>query len=179
MSKTKDVVSELLITNEDFNDEVLIQVIEGYLASSPVLDWRYYLVKYQSMRPGRYGMYWWPGDGKEGKKSRNILMMTTEKSISNGKNYNIFLKTLHDKLHQEFPDLYLGNYAFQHDGDKLIIGADKAISCDDASYTVYKILEGKTYEAIESISIPQDESGVNDTQDRIEIGESLIRNLCS
>lgn len=179
MSKTKDVVSELLISNEDFNDEVLIQVIEGYLASSPVLDWRYYLVKYQSMRPGRYGMYWWPGDGKEGKKYRNILMMTTEKSISNGKNYNIFLKTLHDKLHQEFPDLYLGNYAFQHDGDKLIIGADKAISCDDASYTVYKILEGKTYEAIESISIPQDESGVNDTQDRIEIGESLIRNLCS
>lgn len=179
MCQTKEVLGKLLISREEFNDEALEQIIDSYLASSPILDWRCYLVKYQSMRPARYGMYWWPGDGKEGKKYRKILMMTTEKSISNGKNYNIFLKTLYDKLHQEFPDLYLGNYAYQHDGDKLIIGGNKAISCDDAVYTIYNILEGKTYEATESIPIPQDESGTNDIQDRIEIGESIIRKMYS
>lgn len=179
MSLTKDVLYRLLISNADFNDEVLIQIIENYFASSPIMDWRYYLIKYQPMRPGRYGMYWWPGDGSNGKRHRNILMMTTEKSISNGKNYNIFLKTLYDRLIEEIPELYLGNFAFQHDGDKLIIGTNRAISCDDASYTVYNILDGKNYDAIETIPIPQDESGSNDVQDRIEIGESIIRKLYS
>jgi hypothetical protein len=129
------------------------------------------------MRPARYGMYWWPGDGRQSKKYRNILMMTTEKNISNGKNYNIFLKTLYDKLHQEIPELYLGNYAYLHDGDKLIIGTNRAIGCNDASYTVYNISNEKTYEDIETIPIPQDESGLNDVMDRIEIGESIIRKM--
>lgn len=178
MSRTKEIVGKLLLSNEDFNDEVLNQIIENYLASSPVMDWRYYLVKYQHMRPGRYGMYRWLQDDTQDKKSRVILMMTTEKS-TNGWNYNIFLKTLYENMRKEFTDLYLGNYAFQHDGDKLIIGANRAVSCDDTSYTIYNILDGKTYEAIETIPIPQDESGVNDAQDRVKIGESLIRKLYS
>ena len=179
MCQTKEVIGKLLISCEEFNDEVLKQIVESYLTSTSILDWRYYLVKYQSMRPARYGMYWWPGDGKEGKKYRKILMMTTEKSISNGKNYNIFLKTLYDKLHLEFPNLYLGNYAFLHDGDKLFIGPNRAISCEETSYMVYNIPDGKTYEAIETIPIPQDESGISDIQDRIEIGELIIRKIYS
>ena len=178
MSRTKEVMNKLLLSYDEFNNEVLSQIVSNYLKSSPTLDWRYYLIKYESMRPGRYGMYRWPGDGNEGKRYREILMMTTEKS-TNGMNYNIFLKTLYDRLHKDFPDLYLGNYAFQHDGDKLIIGAEKAISCDDASFTVFNIQEGKSYEAVETVEIPQDDSGVNDAQDRIEIGDALIRRLYS
>lgn len=178
MAQTKEVLNTLLIKSETIDDAFLKGIISQYFQSSPALDWRYYLVKYKSMRPGRYGMYRWPGEGKEGKRSRVILMMTTEKS-TNGWNYNIFLKTLYDALHDEFPDLYLGNYAFQHDGDKLIVNSQKAISCDDASFTIYNILDDKTYEAVNTIDIPQDESNVADARDRIEMATEIIRDLHS
>lgn len=178
MTQTKEVLNALLLKSETINNDFLKEIISQYFLSSPALDWRYYIVKYKSMRPGRYGMYRWPGEGKEGKRSRVILMMTTEKS-TNGWNYNIFLKTLYDALHDEFPDLYLGNYAFQHDGDKLIVNSQKAISCDDASFTIYNILDDKTYEAVETIDIPQDGSNVADAQDRIEMATEIIRNLHS
>ena len=178
MANTKQCLNKLMLSSEAITDDVLSKVIDDYLASSPLLDWRYYIVKYQSMRPGRYGMYRWPGDGANGKKSREILMMTTEKS-TNGWNYNIFLKTLYDSLHEEFPDLYLGNYAFQHDGDKLLIGIERAISCDDSCYTVYEVLDDKTYNPLSIEPISQSETEGADAEDRIVIGLNLIRNLHS
>jgi hypothetical protein len=178
MANTKQILHQLLLSSETITNDILKKVIDDYMSSSPMLDWRYYIVKYPSMRPGRYGMYRWPGDGLNGKKSREILMMTTEKS-TNGWNYNIFLKTLYDSLHEEFPDLYLGNYAFQHDGDKLLIGTERAISCDDASFTVYEVLNDKTYNPLSVESIPQSDTEGADAEDRIVIGTNLIRTLHS
>lgn len=178
MARTKTVLNSLLCKIDVVDNEHLTAVVEDYLNGSPALDWRYYFVKYESMRPGCYGMYRWPHEDKDVKKSRNIIMMNTEKS-TNGRNYNIFLKTVYDALHGEFPDLYLGTYAFQHDGDKLIIGSDKAISCDENTFTIYNVLDDKTYESREIIDIPQDESRVCDAQDRIEIAIEIVRKLHS
>lgn len=176
MVSTKTVLTTLLEKYDHFDDSVLESIVSDYMASDPVKDWRYYLIKYDSMRPGRYGMYRWPDEGRYGKVSRVILMMTTEKS-TNGWNYNIFLKTLYDSLKDEIPSLYLGNYAFQHDGDKLFIGSSRAISSDDSSFTVYDVLDNKSYEVVETVGIPQDESGLNDAADRVELGIGLIRSL--
>ena len=103
-------------------------------------------------------------------------MMTTEKS-TNGWNYNIFLKTLYESLHKEIPSLYLGNYAFQHDGDKLLIGSTLAISCDDDRFTIYEVLDNNTYKSKDVKAIPQSTTIGADKVDRIDLGMSIIKTL--
>ena len=72
------------------------------------------------MRPEKYGMYYWYDYQTREKSSYRILMMLTEKSIS-GRNFNIFLIALRDKIRQENPELItrLGEYAYSNDGNKL------------------------------------------------------------
>ena len=118
-------------------------------------------------------MYRWEGEGNVGKESRVILMMMTEKSTG-GKNYNIFLKTLYDRLKPEIPNMVLGDYAFQHAGDKLFLGGDLAVGCNDSSYTFYRI-QDNTAEEIDCIPIPQVADKPLDAVDRVLFGEQLIR----
>lgn len=178
MVRTKAVLLQLLAKADGFTDEVLDKIIEEYMALNPVLDWRYYIVNYKSMRPERYGMYVWAGEGKAEKKSRIIYMMTTEKSIA-GWNYNIFLKTIYDELILDLPNLYLGTYAYQHDGDKLIINSNLAISCDESSFTIYKVHEDRSYEEIAQKEIPQNPLTETDAEDRVVIGKQLVLELYS
>lgn len=173
MIPVKTVLRSLLQSNEKINDDVLGDIITEYLKTGPAYDWRYYLINYQSMRPGRYGMYRWEGEGNVGKESRVILMMMTEKSTG-GKNYNIFLKTLYDRLKPEFPNMVLGDYAFQHVGDKLYLGGDLAVSSNESSFTFYRILDNAS-EEIDSIPIPQVDGQLLDAVDRVLFGEQLIR----
>lgn len=72
------------------------------------------------MRPEKYGIYYWCNDDIGKKLSYNILMLMTEKRI-NGKNFNIFLKTLYDKFVVKYPNkaVKLGEYAYSEDGDKM------------------------------------------------------------
>lgn len=177
MVNTKQVLNHLLSNNRSITKDVLESIIDNYLNSTTSFDWRYYIVKYPPMRPGRYGMYiWFSNDRYEDKTTRNIIMMTTEKS-TNGWNYNIFLKTLYDSLHEEIPSLYLGNYAFQRDGDKLLIGGSLAISCDEDHFTIYDVIDNNTYNPKDVKEIPQSTTIGADGVDRIDLGISIIRTL--
>ena len=164
--KTHETICNLLKMNDVFSDEYLLGVINDYLATTTLYDWRYYLVKYDSMRPERYGMYYWYEHKEREKESYRILMMLTEKSIG-GTNYNIFLKTLLDSYPFDFT---LGHYAFSGDGDKLISEKyNVSITCEDDRYNVYNY---STNELIHEEIIPQENN--IDLKDRVEKGKDLI-----
>jgi len=118
VKKIHDILIVLLKKSEIFTDEILMDIINEYLASATKYDWKYYFIKYDSMRPEKYGMYYWYDYQTKEKESYDILMMLTEKSIG-GRNFNIFLKTLYDMIKTNFPDksIRLGEYAYQKDGN--------------------------------------------------------------
>lgn len=178
----KDILLALLSQSQHFTNDMLQSVIDRYLRETREYDWRHYLVKYDAMRPERYGMYFWDEKNPHEKRGYSILMMWTEKSIS-GRNYNIFLKTLNDRLLCDFPDLgiSLGEYAYSGDGSVLkLIFADKYLYfADDKLYICHQTPDeqGHTTETIDMEKpISQTEQGI-DLEDRVELAYEAVKSL--
>lgn len=178
----RDILLALLSQSQHFTNDVLQSVIDRYLRETREYDWRHYLVKYDAMRPERYGMYFWDEENPHEKRGYNILMMWTEKSIS-GRNYNIFLKALNDRLLCDFPDLSisLGEYAYSGDGSVLkLTFADKYLYfTDDKLYICHQTPDeqGHTTETIDMEKpIPQTEQGI-DLEDRVELAYEVVKSL--
>lgn len=178
----RDILLALLSQNQHFTNNMLQSVIDRYLRETREYDWRHYLVKYDAMRPDRYGMYFWEEDSQHEKRGYSILMMWTEKSIS-GRNYNIFLKALNDRLLCDFPDLgiSLGEYAYSGDGSVLkLTFADKYLYfTDDKLYICHQTPDeqGHTTETIDMEKpIPQTEQGI-DLEDRVELAYEVVKSL--
>lgn len=178
----RDILLALLSQSQHFTNDVLQSVIDRYLDETREYDWRHYLVKYDAMRPERYGMYFWEEDSQHEKRGYSILMMWTEKSIS-GRNYNIFLKALNDRLLCDFPDLgiSLGEYAYSGDGSVLkLTFADKYLYfTDDKLYICHQTPDeqGHTTETIDvEKPIPQTEQGI-DLEDRVELAYEAVKSL--
>lgn len=168
-STTKTVLVELLSNNEKFDNESLKAISEHFVNTESPYTWRYYVVKYDSMRNAcRYGKYSWRNDNQY-----SVIMMTTEISTS-GHNYDVFLKTLYDLGGQVEGGLELDAYSYYHYNNE---GADQLrIPEKDLYLTVekdrYKIFNEQKA-LIEELIIPQDKDG-NDIEDRIELGLSLL-----
>lgn len=178
----RDILLALLSQSQHFTNDMLQSVIDRYLRETREYDWRHYLVKYDAMRPERYGMYFWDEENPHEKRGYNILMMWTEKSIS-GRNYNIFLKALNDRLLCDFPDLgiSLGEYAYSGDGSVLkLTFADKYLYfTDDKLYICHQTPDeqGHTTETIDvEKPIPQTEQGI-DLEDRVELAYEAVKSL--
>lgn len=178
----KDILLALLSQSQHFTNDMLQSVIDRYLDETREYDWRHYLIKYDAMRPERYGMYFWDEENPHEKRGYNILMMWTEKSIS-GRNYNIFLKALNDRLLCDFPDLgiSLGEYAYSGDGSVLkLTFADKYLYfTDDKLYICHQTPDeqGHTTETIDMEKpIPQTEQGI-DLEDRVELAYEAVKSL--
>lgn len=178
----KDILLALLSQSQHFTNDMLQSVIDRYLRETREYDWRHYLVKYDAMRPERYGMYFWDEENPHEKRGYSILMMWTEKSIS-GRNYNIFLKALNDRLLCDFPDLgiSLGEYAYSGDGSVLkLTFADKYLYfTDDKLYICHQTPDeqGHTTETIDMEKpIPQTEQGI-DLEDRVELAYEVVKSL--
>ena len=165
---THETLCTLLKKKDSFTNDYLESIIDDYLNTVTLFDWRYYLIKYESMRPEKYGMYYWYDHKEREKASYRILMMLTEKSIG-GTNYNVFLKTLFDKIGGG--KAYLGHYAYAGDGNRLEIG-DKAISCEDNCFCIFN---KEPNEEIKKVDIPQEDS--IDVEDRIEIGLRVVNDI--
>ena len=178
----RDVLLALLSQSQHFTNDMLQSVIDRYLRETREYDWRHYLVKYDAMRPERYGMYFWDEENPHEKRGYSILMMWTEKSIS-GRNYNIFLKALNDRLLCDFPDLgiSLGEYAYSGDGSVLkLTFADKYLYfTDDKLYICHQTPDeqGHTTETIDMEKpISQTEQGI-DLEDRVELAYETVKSL--
>lgn len=178
----RDILLALLSQSQHFTNDVLQSVIDRYLDETREYDWRHYLIKYDAMRPERYGMYFWDEENPHEKRGYSILMMWTEKSIS-GRNYNIFLKALNDRLLCDFPDLgiSLGEYAYSGDGSVLkLTFADKYLYfTDDKLYICHQTPDeqGHTTETIDMEKpISQTEQGI-DLEDRVELAYEVVKSL--
>lgn len=169
-SKAHDTLITLLKIKDVFSNDYLESIIDNYLNTTTIYDWRYYLIKYESMRPEKYGMYYWYNYREREKESYRILMMMTEKSIG-GRNYNIFLKTLLDL--DDSHCFSLGEYAYSGDGDKLISELYGVyITCNDTNYSVFDLADNNLLMQVE---IPQQNK--IDVKDRIDVGLDVIRNV--
>lgn len=178
----RDILLALLSQSWHFTNDVLQSVIDRYLDETREYDWRHYLVKYDAMRPERYGMYFWDEENPHEKRGYSILMMWTEKSII-GRNYNIFLKALNDRLLCDFPDfgISLGEYAYSGDGSVLkLTFADKYLYfTDDKLYICHQTPDeqGHTTETIDMEKpILQTEQGI-DLEDRVELAYEVVKSL--
>lgn len=178
----RDILLALLSQSRHFTNDVLQSVIDRYLDETREYDWRHYLVKYDAMRPERYGMYFWDEENPHEKRGYSILMMWTEKSII-GRNYNIFLKALNDRLLCDFPDfgISLGEYAYSGDGSVLkLTFADKYLYfTDDKLYICHQTPDeqGHTTETIDMEKpILQTEQGI-DLEDRVELAYEVVKSL--
>ncbi len=182
ITETRRVLLELLAKNENFTNAKLQQIIDEYLNSTNELNWRYYVVKYDSMRPERYGMYYWKDYASTQKSSYQILMMWTEKSIG-GRNHNIFLKTIYDGLKGDNPNLSvrLGEYAYSNDGNRLeLLFINKLLYFTNNSIVICHVEnreDGSSEEVIDSETlILQSENGI-DQEDRIILCMNLLSKL--
>lgn len=177
-AKTKDVLVELLSHDDNFNIDVLNTICDDFLSNSTSLSWRYYLVKYPSMRQSHFGKYYWHGDKKNHRY--NLIVMTTEYSLS-GRNYDVFLKTIYELNDGDNnAHLWLGEYSYSmynnEERDKLfVIKEDKEVYLSMEN-DCYKVFDKSNNELIETIEIPQNEEGL-DTSDRVNIGCDIIKRL--
>lgn len=148
-----------------YDDNTLSKIADDYISNENIIkDWRYYIIKYDSMRDGHFGMYYWKNNNSKEEKPYEIIMMKTEKSIS-GYNWELFSYCLKNRN----PDnLEMGNYSYNNE-DLQIIGKDIYIYIRNSS-VIFK----KNNEVLETIAIPQNENGI-DTVDRIEFIEEQIK----
>lgn len=164
--KTSNILNTLLsnLDESSIKNESLEQIVTKYLNNSDTpKDWRFYIVKYNPMRQGNFGMYYWKNLSE---KPYEIIMMNTEKSIG-GRNWDISLYTL-NTLPDFVEKLSLGDYAYQ--GDKLKIqNSDTEIECFNDKYVVSQ--NGKQTEYI-----IQQNDGL-DVEDRVEKGKQIINDL--
>lgn len=181
ITNTRNALLSLLGKAETFTDEFLQSIIDDYLASTTQFDWRYYFIKYPAIHLGRYGMFRWNGHDCHDKSSYNILSMWTEKNIS-GRNWNIFLRLLSERIKEQHPGLsiHLGSYAFAGDGDKLeLTFAGKLVAFENNALIVYTPSEDPTtgnrvFTELSRIQIRQTEDK-KDIQDRIDLAYNFIK----
>ena len=177
IKNTQGILLQLLAKAEVFTDDVLRGIVDEYLVEAAHYDWKYYLVKYDSMRPEKYGMYYWYEYNTREKASYNILMMMTEKSIG-GRNFQIFLKALYDKFLATYADkaARLGEYAYSGDGNKLeLLCINKRVFFTDNEFVIEEYTEGSEEVNMTKIAIDQ-EDGI-DTVDRVELAWKEIERL--
>ena len=175
IQKVHEILIQLLNKSEVFTDNILQGIIDDYLSKTIVYDWKYYIIKYGSMRPEKWGMYYWYDNQQKEKEAYRIIMMMTEKSIG-GKNFNIFLKTLYDRFKNEYPykAIRLGEYAYSGDGNKLeLVFCDKLVYYTDNEFVIEDI-NGTEYR---TITIQQDENSGRDLVDRVVLGWKEITAL--
>lgn len=173
--QTSRILCQLLGKLDEISNNRLQEIVDDYLASTKVFDWRYYMVKYPQMRTEPYGMFYWWNYTVSGNQRYDFIMMHTEKSIG-GRNWYAFLKVLRDLCADKGDDITISDYVYNNaDGKYLYLTTDHGeykISEMQTGYGVFDV-DGNS---LREIIIPHDEEG-HDTEDRVEIGQRLIDEL--
>lgn len=155
--ETKKILIQLLSRSDSFTDEILLEIRNEFISaceSRMLYPWRYYYVKYDVFRPGRYGIY--SNDDVSTTPYMFTVIQTTRRLSSNA--YIPYLKEADDAhLSKDFM------------GKRLIYG-DRHLICNNDAYL---LRDNKTDSVIRSFPIPQNEDGI-DTEDRIILLKELI-----
>ena len=148
---TKQVLIELLSSNETFTDADLQTVIDTFTSSceeEKVYPWRYYYVKYSVFRPAGYGKL---TNSHADEKPYLFSVMQTKTQWSSN-TYMPYLKAA--------DDAHLSKDSM---GQRLVYGDKHIICANDA----YLLRNNEDETVIDTIQISQNEEGI-DTEDRIE-----------
>ncbi len=146
---TKNVLKTLLEAVEVIDDNTLSAYIKEYIdkcETDKEFSWRYYYVKYEKFRPGRYGKYVWY-DLENGFYDMHALW--TESNLS-ANSYQTFLYAVNP------------NIISRDDCGNVSNWKDKQIECVNSGY-IFRNLNG---EEDSRIDIEQTENGI-DKEDRI------------
>ncbi len=147
---TSKILISVLQQREQFSDDILQGIIAEYLAQcekAGKYPWEYYYVKYSQYRPGRFGKL---ANFHAEEQPYLFSVMQTEKQWSEN-TYLPYLKVADEE-----------HLSRDHMGQRLAY-EDSYIICTNDSYLV---MDNESEKIIETISIPQDEKGI-DTKDRI------------
>ncbi|WP_081647853.1 DUF262 domain-containing protein [Butyrivibrio sp. VCB2006] len=148
---TKTSLRMLLSKFDSFSDDKLKKLISDFLKErekNQRYDWKYYYIKYEVFRTGRYGKYSW--DNLTG-KPYEMVAMWTERNLSQN-SYQPFLKAI-DSNHISKDDFGL---RLVYDGSY--------VQCENSAFVTYS---SENNEEISRIDICQDDEGT-DTEDRIK-----------
>lgn len=162
---TKKYLVKLLSENDDFTDEILWGIVEDYITECEgknLYDWRYYYVKYDEFRPGRYGKYrWW--DFKN--KPYEFAVMWSERYPST-KTYQPFLKEVD-------PD---DNLDPENQGMSLYWDDSSWTVCENDAFVTYWYDE----ELEESVEIPEERIDIKQNEDGVDIENRIekYKELC-
>lgn len=156
---TKKCLVKLLSKYNNFTDEILWKIVKDYISEcerKKLYDWRYYYVKYDKFRPGRYGKYrWWDFENNP----YEFAVMWSERYPSI-KTYQPFLKEVaqYDNLDPDDQGMSL----YWDDGSWTVCENDAFVTYwyDEETEETLEILE-------ERIDIKQNKDGI-DVENRIE-----------
>jgi hypothetical protein len=173
-----------LLDNLEENIPQFIQkTIDDYLLNNGTpKDWKYYFIKYDQMRSGKSGVYWWRNDPEHKKENPyEVFMMNTPYSTT-GRHWDPFLLTLKENYdHQVRLEDYgapliiiKGNSSIKM--TNLNIGY-KIEAIDENSLEMLKNIRNlKLLNGSDIFEIKQDSNGF-DIEDRIEKGMELISKI--
>lgn len=158
--KTSKVLVELLSKSEEFTDESLERIADGFLSSCEeegVYPWRYYYVKYRSFRPGSYGKL----SNSDADAKPYLFSVMQTKSHWSANTYMPYLKEVDE-----------GHLSRDSMGQKLVYD-DMEIVCENASYV---LRDTETEEIYETCKICQNEDGL-DTENRVLVLKGFIERM--
>ena len=151
-NRTKECLGELLSRAETFTNEMLTEIKDDYLRACEenfCFDWRYYYLKYEQFRPGRYGKYWWNDFDNA---PYCFVALWAQRQISQNA-FQPFLKAVDT------------NNNISRDGlGQYLVFEDSYLECCNDAYVVKDI---KNNEEKRKLLINQNENGI-DTEDRIK-----------
>lgn len=157
---TGRILVTLLSKAEVFTNAVLHEIVEDFIKSCEKENqypWRYYYVKYDAFRPGSYGKY----SNLDKVQTPYVISVLLTQYHWSQSTYMPYLKEV-DEAH-----LLPGSF-----GQTLAYG-EVGITCANSAYVLSNIT---TKETIDTITIQQDENGI-DTQDRVEVLKQLVDRL--
>lgn len=159
---TKNVLVSLLALKPSFDNSILRDISDGYIAECEehnTYPFRYYYVKYKEYRPGLYGKL----SNVDAKNEPYMFSVLQTKSYWSQNTYMPFLKAADDE-----------HLSKDYMGQRLVFG-DKHIICTNDAY---QIRDNKDEAVIDTLPISQ-KDGI-DSEDRIvKLREYIATNLHS
>ncbi len=142
----------------DFKFFIQSKILEFINNPETPKDWRYYFVKYEAMRKGNSGVFYWKNDPTRIKINKyEVLMMNTSYAL-NGKHWNPFLYTLFTEK-----DLSEHLSLDEYDAPLILINQRKKVISENNRWVITDLTDDTK---VDYIDIKQ-ENGI-DIEDRIE-----------
>jgi hypothetical protein len=163
---TKRIILKFIDNYEEDINQYINLARSEYLVNQKIYDWKYYIIKYDTMRFGKSGIYYWPGPNYRKENSPYLFYMMNTPKSTGGRNWDPFLfEVSKDPKYAE--KVFLDEYK-----SPLIINKTKErIISENTGFKIQDI-DGQI---IKHISISQ-EIGL-DTQDRVAVLKEYIDSL--